>query len=79
MIARAMIFLISVYRLVKTSFIGDCCRFEPSCSLYGIMAIRQYGACKGGWLTLKRLMRCHPFAPGGVDPVPSINLETRSS
>lgn len=45
------------------------CRFYPSCSHYGLQAIERYGACKGSWLTLKRLLRCHPFHPGGYDPL----------
>lgn len=46
------------------------CRFEPTCSHYGAEAIRTYGAGRGGWLTLKRILKCHPLNPGGWDPVP---------
>ncbi len=46
------------------------CRFEPTCSHYGAEAIRTYGAWRGGWLTLKRVLKCHPLNPGGFDPVP---------
>ncbi|MCM3447389.1 membrane protein insertion efficiency factor YidD [Bacillus velezensis] len=46
------------------------CRFYPTCSQYGIEAVKTHGALKGGWLTLKRILKCHPFHPGGVDPVP---------
>jgi len=46
------------------------CRFEPSCSTYGYQAIEKHGLIKGGWLTIKRIGRCHPFNPGGYDPVP---------
>ncbi|WP_286058127.1 membrane protein insertion efficiency factor YidD [Bacillus mojavensis] len=46
------------------------CRFYPTCSQYGIEAIKTHGALKGGWLTLIRILKCHPFHPGGVDPVP---------
>ncbi|MCY8414780.1 membrane protein insertion efficiency factor YidD [Bacillus spizizenii] len=46
------------------------CRFYPTCSQYGIEAIKTHGALKGGWLTIIRILKCHPFHPGGVDPVP---------
>ncbi|MCY9391097.1 membrane protein insertion efficiency factor YidD [Bacillus haynesii] len=46
------------------------CRFYPTSSNYGREAIEKHGACKGGWLTIKRILKCHPFHPGGIDPVP---------
>jgi len=49
---------------------GACCRFIPTCSEYAMQAIEKYGACKGTWLALRRVLRCHPFHPGGYDPVP---------
>ena len=48
-----------------------CCRYYPSCSQYAFTAIKQYGALKGGWLAVRRLLRCHPWASGGYDPVSS--------
>jgi uncharacterized protein len=48
----------------------DTCRFYPTCSHYGYEAVEKYGAIKGGWLAIKRVARCHPFNPGGYDPVP---------
>lgn len=48
----------------------NTCRFYPTCSHYGYEAVEKYGAIKGGWLAIKRVARCHPFNPGGYDPVP---------
>ena len=62
--------LIKAYQLMVSPFIGKSCRFYPSCSDYGMEAIRKHGALKGGWLVVKRLGKCHPWHPGGVDEVP---------
>jgi putative membrane protein insertion efficiency factor len=61
---------IRAYQLVISPIIGPRCRFYPSCSSYGIEAIQLHGPAKGGWLTLKRITKCHPLHPGGVDLVP---------
>lgn len=61
---------IRLYQLTLSRVLPDSCRFTPSCSQYGYEAIARYGLIHGGWLTLKRLARCHPFSPGGYDPVP---------
>ena len=68
--ARALIALIRFYQRGISPFFPSSCRFHPSCSAYGSEAIRRHGAWRGGWLTLKRLGRCHPFGRGGYDPVP---------
>ncbi|NLT20164.1 MAG: membrane protein insertion efficiency factor YidD [Syntrophomonadaceae bacterium] len=63
------ILLIRGYQKVSR-FTPATCRFYPSCSNYAIEAIEKYGITKGGWLAARRIMRCHPFNPGGYDPVP---------
>ena len=67
---RILILLIQLYRYTLSPLLGVRCRFEPSCSVYAIEAIRGHGTVKGGWLAARRLSRCHPFHPGGHDPVP---------
>jgi hypothetical protein len=62
--------LIRLYQLTLSQVLPPSCRFEPSCSQYGYEAIAKYGFFKGGWLAVKRIARCHPFNPGGYDPVP---------
>lgn len=64
------VFLIKVWQRTFSRVLPPSCRFTPSCSQYGVEALQKYGALKGGWLTLKRIGRCHPFNPGGYDPVP---------
>lgn len=62
--------IIRCYQLLVAPFLGTQCRFEPSCSRYADEAVRTHGAIKGSWLTLRRLLRCHPLAKAGYDPVP---------
>ncbi len=68
--ARILIGLIRLYQLTLSPFIGRQCRFWPTCSHYGMEAIRIHGALRGSVLTVRRLLRCHPWSEGGVDPVP---------
>ena len=72
MLAPRQILMWSIrgYQLVISPMIGPRCRFYPSCSCYALTAIERHGALRGFWLGLCRLLRCHPFAPGGYDPVP---------
>lgn len=67
---RIMIFLIRAYQTILSPFLGQRCRFYPSCSAYALEAVEKHGATRGLWLSLKRLSRCHPWHEGGVDPVP---------
>ncbi len=62
--------LIKGYSYAISPFLGQHCRFYPSCSSYALEAIETHGAVKGGWLALRRIGRCHPFHEGGCDPVP---------
>jgi len=62
--------IIRFYQLTFSRVLPPSCRFTPSCSHYGYEAIQKYGAIKGGWMAIKRIGRCHPFSPGGYDPVP---------
>ncbi|MGC7560767.1 membrane protein insertion efficiency factor YidD [Pasteurella sp. PK-2025] len=68
--SKILIGLIRVYQLVISPLIGPRCRFTPTCSHYGIEALKIHGAIKGSWLTLKRILKCHPLTAGGYDPVP---------
>ena len=68
--ANILILLIKIYQYTLSPFIGRNCRYTPTCSNYGIEAIRKYGAIKGGWLTIKRVASCNPWGGSGYDPVP---------
>ena len=59
-----------IYRMLISPLLGPRCRYQPTCSHYGVQAIEQHGAWAGGWLTASRLCRCHPWGPSGYDPVP---------
>lgn len=67
---RALILLVRGYQLLISPFLGNNCRFYPTCSQYCIEAMETHGVIKGFWMGLKRLARCHPFCEGGIDPVP---------
>lgn len=67
---RPLLFIIRAYRATLSPLLPPSCRYEPTCSQYALEAIEKYGAAKGGWLAVRRVLRCHPFARGGYDPVP---------
>lgn len=62
--------VVKIYRLLLSPALGSGCRFAPTCSAYSLQALQQHGACAGSYLTLRRLVRCHPWCDGGQDPVP---------
>ena len=64
-------FLIRLYQWTVSPLLGPACRFHPSCSQYALTAVLRFGVLQGGWLAVKRLGRCHPYHPGGVDDVPA--------
>ena len=69
-VSKFLIGLIRLYQMTLSPFIGRSCRYTPTCSNYGIEAIRKHGPLKGSWLTLKRVLSCNPWGGSGYDPVP---------
>ena len=67
---RVLIWLVRGYKRFISPLLPPACRFTPTCSEYAMEAIAKYGALKGGWMAIRRILRCHPFHPGGYDPVP---------
>ncbi|MGV1044876.1 MULTISPECIES: membrane protein insertion efficiency factor YidD [unclassified Limnohabitans] len=70
MIKRLLMGMVRGYRLVLSPWLGSACRFEPTCSAYALQALDRHGAAAGSYLTVHRLMRCHPWCAGGSDPIP---------
>jgi len=69
-VRRVLVWLVKAYRYAVSPMLGPSCRFEPSCSCYAVEALERHGAAHGTWLAVKRVSRCHPWHPGGYDPVP---------
>jgi putative membrane protein insertion efficiency factor len=65
-----LLFLIRGYQFLLSPWVGNHCRFHPTCSEYARIAVTRHGSLRGSWLALRRLSRCHPWHPGGADPVP---------
>jgi hypothetical protein len=68
--ALPLIWLVRIYQYAISPMLGRSCRFHPSCSEYAVEALERHGAFKGLWLAVRRVGRCHPWHPGGYDPVP---------
>ena len=69
-LARLVALPVRAYRLLLSPWVGHACRFQPTCSAYALEALERHGALQGGWLTLRRIGRCHPWGGWGYDPVP---------
>ncbi len=70
MVRKILILLVRGYQIVFSPWVGQSCRFTPTCSSYAIDALREYGALRGSWMAIRRIGRCHPWHEGGHDPVP---------
>jgi putative membrane protein insertion efficiency factor len=68
--ARLLVLFVRLYQRLIGPGLPKACRYYPSCSSYAVEALERHGAARGGWLAARRILRCHPFHPGGVDPVP---------
>ena len=79
LIARALAVPVHAYRLLLSPMLGQNCRYYPSCSTYALDALHRHGAAKGAWLAVRRVARCHPWHPGGYDPVPAPHDDTPKS
>ena len=69
-LAQILALPIKGYRLIFSPWVGRSCRFDPTCSAYALIALERHGALKGSWLTVRRILRCHPWGAHGVDDVP---------
>lgn len=70
--------IVRLYQLIISPYLGPSCRHTPTCSVYMIEAVKEWGALKGGWLGIKRIARCHPWGTSGYDPVPKKSSTTKN-
>jgi uncharacterized protein len=68
--SRILVLLVRGYQVAISPLLPSSCRYYPSCSAYAVEALERHGAIRGSWLAIRRIVRCHPFKPGGYDPVP---------
>ena len=78
-VARVLLALVGLYRRGISPLLGPRCRFSPTCSAYAAGALTAHGALRGSWLAVRRVARCHPFSPGGLDPVPPARPDVTAS
>lgn len=76
---RILVGIVQGYRLLLSPWLGSQCRFEPTCSAYALQALQQHGAAQGSYLAARRVLRCHPWCAGGLDPVPAPAQSTSST
>ncbi|MBB1490529.1 MULTISPECIES: membrane protein insertion efficiency factor YidD [unclassified Paracoccus (in: a-proteobacteria)] len=76
-LARIVALPVRAYRLLFSPWVGHACRFQPTCSAYALEALERHGSLRGGWLTLRRIARCHPWGGWGYDPVPPARTARR--
>jgi putative membrane protein insertion efficiency factor len=79
MMQRLLVGMVKAYRLLLSPWVGNACRFTPTCSAYSIEALQMHGAAAGTYLTLKRIGRCHPWCAGGFDPVPATVFQHKNN
>ena len=79
LLSLGLIWLIRIYQYLSSPLLGPSCRFTPSCSIYAIEALRQHGLVRGCCLTIDRLLRCHPWHPGGINPVPPVKAQRKGA
>ena len=77
-LATPLVWMVRLYQRLISPMRPPTCRFHPSCSAYAVESLERFGPLKGGWLAIRRLGRCHPWTPGGVDPVPMTWAERNS-
>jgi putative membrane protein insertion efficiency factor len=75
---QLLVWVIRAYQLLLSPWMGQKCRFYPTCSNYALEALNVHGFLRGSWLAVRRIGRCHPFHPGGVDPVPPASASSKS-
>jgi uncharacterized protein len=76
---RLLVAIVQGYRLLLSPWLGSQCRFEPTCSAYALQALQEHGAAGGSYLAARRILRCHPWCAGGLDPVPAAGPTSSST